>query len=102
MIRQVCNVYISSPTVRRRLREVNLRNRRSATGPPLTPCHRALRLIFACHHVNWIVNDWKNILFSDESRVNLSSTGRQERVSKRRDERFAQAFSSHRVSFGGG
>lgn len=102
MIRQVRNVNISSRTIRRRLTEVNLMNRRPATGPLLTARHRALRLRFARDHVNWTVNDWKKVLFSDETRVSLSSPDGRERVWRRRGERFAQACFSPRVPFGGG
>lgn len=102
MIRQVRNVNISSRTVRRRLIEVNLSNRRPATGPLLTPRHRSLRLRFARNHVNWTVDDWKKVLFSDETRISLSSPDGRERVWRRRGERFAQACFSPRVPFCGG
>lgn len=102
LIRQVRNVNVSSRTIRRRLREVNLSSRRPAKGPRLTVRHRALRLRFAQNHIHWTVEDWKNVLFSDETRISLSSPDGRERVWRRRHERFAQACFSHRVPFGGG
>ncbi|KAG8296395.1 hypothetical protein J6590_058251 [Homalodisca vitripennis] len=49
------------------------RNGSPATGSLLTACSLALRTRFAWNRVNWAVNDLKNILFPDKTRVSLSS-----------------------------
>lgn len=96
------NVRISEWTVRRRLQESNLRAYRPATGPKLHPHHRAARLDFARLHVNWSLEQWSRVLFSDECRMCLRSDDRRGRVLRRPGERYAQCAFSERVSYGGG
>lgn len=102
LIRQVRDVHISSRTVRRRLGEANLNSRRPVSGPLLTARHKLARLRFARDHVNWNVNDWKKVLFTDETRINLSAPDGRQKVWRRPGERYAQACFSTRVPFGGG
>jgi hypothetical protein len=64
---------ISAPTVRRRLKERGLSAKTPATGPRLTVGLRKARLEFAQQYVNRGDNEWKNVLFTDESRFNPRS-----------------------------
>ena len=68
------NPRISAQTVRNRLAENNLRARRPYVGTVLTDCHRRDRLQWADRHINWARQDWRTILFSDESRFALSNS----------------------------
>ncbi|KAJ3658704.1 hypothetical protein Zmor_010429 [Zophobas morio] len=70
------DVDISVQTVTNRLREDNLLARFPAKGPLLTRAHRVARLEFARKHVNWGIEDWENVMFSDESRFSLCSNDR--------------------------
>ena len=89
-------------SVRRRLREANLRPRIAARGPALTVQHRRARLNFANEHVNWLVADWERILWTDESRFNLYDCDRRTRVYRRPDERYSQCNFLHTTLYGGG
>lgn len=40
-------------------------------GPLLTAAHRRRRLEFAREDMNWTIDEWKNILFMDETRMCL-------------------------------
>lgn len=73
IIAGVRNLQISTSTVRRRLREAGLASRRPMTGPLLTREHRRSRLRFALEHRDWTIEDWKRVLFTDETRVSLHS-----------------------------
>jgi transposase len=59
---------ISANTVRRRLAEHDLRLRIPEGGPQLTAAHRRVRLLFAQNHVDWKLDQWRLVMFSDESR----------------------------------
>jgi transposase len=58
---------ISPQFVRNILHEYNIMVRRTIRKPKLTPEHKRIRLKFARAHRNWTVNDWKKVIFSDES-----------------------------------
>ncbi|GFY15624.1 transposable element Tc1 transposase [Trichonephila clavipes] len=64
---------ISRKTVARRLRGGGLYARRPVVCVPLTRQHRIARLQWYREHHNWTEQVWTCVLFSDESRVSLSS-----------------------------
>lgn len=80
---------IAAQTVRRRLREHGLRARRPFKGPILTQRHRRQRLEWARGHLPWTRQRWQEVLFSDESRFNLSHADGRIRVWRRTGERYA-------------
>lgn len=101
-LQHVRNINVSERTIRRRLNEANLGNRRPATGPELSRAHRVARLRFAREHHHWNANDWGTVLFTDESRFCLRSPDGRGRVWRRSGERYAECTFSPRVSFQGG
>ncbi|GFX31970.1 transposable element Tcb2 transposase [Trichonephila clavipes] len=64
---------VSSRTVRRRLAEGHLGSRRPLYLLPLMPTHRRLRLEWCRARGNWTAVEWNQVVYSDESRFNLSS-----------------------------
>lgn len=101
-LRDVRGVAASEWTVRRRLKQANLTPKRPATGPKLTAAHRQARLQFARTHLDWEVEQWRQVLFSDESRMCLHGSDRRGRVYRRPGERFAQCCFAETVAYGGG
>ena len=93
---------ISLQTIRNRLREASLRPYEAALGPKLEVNHRRARLEFARDHLPWGEDQWRNILFSDESRFCLHTNDRRVRVYRRPRERYAQCNFKETVSYGGG
>ncbi|KAJ4450512.1 hypothetical protein ANN_01939 [Periplaneta americana] len=59
------NIHVT--TVRRRLLEAGRRARKPIKKQLLTPVMCKKRLMWEKLHQHWTVNDWKNVLFSDES-----------------------------------
>lgn len=101
-LQEVRGVAVSERTVRRRLQEYGLSARRPANGPELTREHRVERMRFAREHQDWGIEEWRQILFSDESRFCLRSPDGRQRIWRRTGERFAQCNIVSRRSFGGG
>ncbi len=62
---------ISECTIRRTLKQMGYGNRRPHRAPLLSAKNRKQRLQFAQAHLNWTVEDWKNIAWSDESQFLL-------------------------------
>lgn len=99
---EVRRVAISQWTVRRRLQESNLTPKTPAIGPKLTPAHRQARLRFARDHLNWTLEQWGSVLFSDETRICLYGSDRRRKVYRRPGERFAECCIEERIAYGGG
>lgn len=95
---------ITAQTVRNRLRARNrpIRAYRPYYGQILTRAHRAARVNWCRRHLRFTRADWNNVLFTDESRFNLSHGDGRVRVYRRRGERFADACVLQRNRFGGG
>ena len=86
----------------RRLRQARqpIRPRRLYVGQVLTARHRAVRLQWAQRHFRWGRQQWARILFSDDSRFNLSHYDGRIRVFRRRGTRFADNCLIERDRFG--
>lgn len=84
------NPRISSSTVRRRLRQVELQARRPFRGPDLTPVRRQARLQWSRQHERWTQIQWNTVLFTDECRICTDRADGRERVWRRRGERHAE------------
>lgn len=65
------NTPISAVTVRRRLLEANLRGCKARKKPLLSVANMKSRYNWAKDHLNWTVDDWKTIIWSDESNIQV-------------------------------
>src|SRR3954470_4711683 len=71
--------------------------------PWLLPRHIRQRLDFALCHQHWTVEDWKRVIWSDETKINrLGSDGRKWAWKKRGDNQLADRHVQGTVKFGGG
>jgi hypothetical protein len=61
-------VNVGAKTVRRRLKEVGLDPRTTGKVPRLLPHHKVTRLQSAQSHADWDDHQWRNVLFTDETR----------------------------------
>ncbi|GFS60673.1 transposable element Tcb2 transposase [Trichonephila clavipes] len=89
-------VPVFSRTIQRSLAEGHLGSRRSLRVLPLTPTHRRLRLEWCHARKNRTAAKWKQVIFSDESRINLSSDDNRARVWRPRGERLNPTFALQR------
>ncbi|GFT19042.1 transposable element Tcb2 transposase [Trichonephila clavipes] len=92
---------VSSRSIRRLLAEEHLGSRRPLLALPLTPTHRRLRLEWCRAQGNWTAAELNQIVFSDESRFNLSSGDNRVRVWRPRVERVNPAFILHTTTTAG-
>ena len=93
---------ISSRTVRRRLAAAGIRSRRPYQGQILTHNHRLQRQRWAAAG-GFLGNvGWRNVVFSDESRFNVSFPDGRLRVYRRQGERYVRPCVIERDRFGGG
>jgi len=64
---------VSRRTVQRYLKKRNVCFRRAAKKPLLTRRHCRLRLAWAHAHAHWTDEDWMQVLFSDETTIEIHS-----------------------------
>jgi transposase len=61
------DIEISPSTARTMLREQGVKVRHTIRKPELTAEHKRKRFEFAQEHADWSVDDWKRVIFSDET-----------------------------------
>lgn len=70
-LKKELNITASVETVRRRLRDNNLNACSPRKVPLLSHKHVVKRLQFANSHLNWAPAKWRNVLWTDESKIVL-------------------------------
>src|SRR3954447_18383408 len=74
---QILPISHSQPKQLESLEKNSLKAAIKTKKPFLTERHRKERLDFALAHQNWTVEDWKTVVWSDETKINrLGSDGR--------------------------
>jgi hypothetical protein len=77
-INTIISTPVSSETVRRVLRKHSFKAVVKKKKPLLSLRHRKKRLAFALKYKEWTVEDWKRVIWSDETKINrIASDGRQ-------------------------
>ena len=61
---------LNPQTVRRGLKQVGMKSVVKTNRPFLSKRHRKERMDFAIGHKDWTVEDWKRVIWSDESKIN--------------------------------
>ncbi|GBM08840.1 hypothetical protein AVEN_57397-1 [Araneus ventricosus] len=70
----VASTSVSVRTVQRTVINMGSQSRRPTSVPLLTARHKALRLSWARQPYHWTADDWKHVVWSDESRFQLYRT----------------------------
>ncbi|GFU69644.1 transposable element Tcb1 transposase [Trichonephila clavipes] len=92
---------ISRFTVGRRLHGFGLFARRPVRCVPLTPAHRRRLYLWCREHRNWRYNEWRRVLFTDESRFSLSSDSHRILIWRERGSRSHPSNIIERDRYGG-
>lgn len=93
---------ISVSTVRNRLREKGLNGHVALRKPLLRPINKRKRSAFAKKYQNWTVDQWKSVLWTDESKFEIFGTHRRQYVRRKVGERFNPTCILPTVKHGGG
>ncbi|GFV74436.1 transposable element Tcb2 transposase [Trichonephila clavipes] len=101
-LRSATGTTVSTQTVRNRLHGVCLYARRPMVCVRLTLRHHHDRRKWATEHVNWRINEWSNVLFSNESRFSVHLDDRRIFIWRERGSRNNPAFMHESVRFSSG
>ena len=93
---------VSTQTVRNCLKNHNMKAVVKAKKPLLKASHRKRRMEFALHHQNWTVEDWKRVIWSDETKINRIGSDGHQYVWKQAGESISDRTTIPTVKFGGG
>ena len=93
------NLTITRQTVSRILRDFDMISYIATRKPRITPAQRRTRVAWCYEHLSWSVNDWSNVVFTDES--NYEILNRKNQIYIRRF-RHDPTRSQQRVHRGGG
>lgn len=94
--------FVHPVTIRRALASHGLKNRRPYKGLMLTQRRRGGRLNWARLHLRWTRRQWGSVLFSDESKFNVSFADGRMRVWRSRGTRFDDRCVTEYDRWGGG
>ena len=70
--------------------------------PCLTFAHKKTRLDFAESHQHWTVEDWKQVIWSDETKINHIGSDEKRWAWKKAGEGLSDRLIQEIVKFGGG
>ena|SRR5947199_6012427 len=102
VLRNVTNQSLSIQTVRNGLKAAGMKAVVKKKKPFLSKRHRRERMDFALRHQHWTVEDWKKVVWSDETKINrLGSDGRKW-VWKKAGESLSNRLVQETQKFGGG
>ena len=93
---------VSVSTVKRRLRAAGLTGRVAVRKPLLRWQNKKKRLAWAMKHRQWTTEDWKKVLWTDESKFEIFGSSRRVFVRRRVGERMVPRCVTPTVKHGGG
>ena len=93
---------ICETTLRKSLRKQGMRGRVACRKPLLSPVNIKKRLLFAKTYRHWTPEDWENVLFTDETKMELFGTNRRLFVRRRVHERYKTNCLIPTMKHGGG
>ena len=77
-LQEATNKTFSVQTLRNHLKDTGMKAVVKKKRPLLLKRHRKARMDFALAHKDWTIEDWKKVVWSDETKINrLGSDGRQ-------------------------
>lgn len=96
------NKNVSAPTARRALHRLGYMSAVKKKKPALSDKNIKARLKFCKSHENWTVEDWKHVVWSDETKINRFQSDGKEYFWHRPHERLQKHHVKQTVKHGGG
>ena len=93
---------VSGKTISRNLHAMGFWARRACKKPLVSTANQKKRLAFYNKCKSWGPSDWKNVIFSDESKFNLIGSDGRKRVWRQKNERYLPECTQKTVVGGGG
>lgn len=93
---------ISASTIRRTLRKNGMKSTKKVKKPFLSSKHRKARYEFAKRYKNWTINDWKHVVWSDETKINRFGCDGRKWCWKSKKEILKSRHVDPTLKFGGG
>lgn len=101
-VKRLLELNVSTQTVRKVLHAADLHGRAKQKKPLLSKRHRRRRLDFALAHRDWTEDDWKRVIFSDETKINRMGSDGKRYCWKRPGEELSKRTVQPTVKHGGG
>src|SRR3979490_2858716 len=101
-INSIISTSVTPQTVRNVLKEAGFRSATKKKVPMLKGSHCQQRLKFAQYHENWTLEDWKRVLWTDESKINRIGSDGKVYVWKQQGEPVSDRTTTATVKHGGG
>jgi len=101
-IAEECGVTISSKTVQRKIHEHGFQSRIARKKPFISKTNKMKRVSWAQIHATWPIDQWKKVLWSDESKFNLFGTDGVVKVWRKTNEEYNSKCMRATVKHGGG
>jgi hypothetical protein len=102
VLSNIINSSVTSQTVRRHLKNSGWRAVVKKKQPLLKAHHRKARLEFAEWHREWTLEDWKRVIWSDETKINRLGSDERKYIWKEGGEKLNDCQVEGTVKFGGG
>ena len=93
---------ISTKTMRRALKKAGMKAVVKKKRPLLLKRHRKERLDFAISHQDWTMEDWKRVVWSDETKINCLGSDGRKWAWKKAGEKLGDRLVKGTLKFGGG
>lgn len=93
---------VSTETIRHSLRKLGLDAHKKIKKPMLTYQHKRRRLAWAKAHEHWTVDDWRQVIFSDESPYHLIGSAGVQWCWRKPGEAYDSRYIKNTAKHGGG
>lgn len=96
------DVPVSTQTIRRALRDAGLKAKTKKKKPAISKVNKNKRLKWALEHEQWTEDDWKRVIWSDETKINRFGSDGNRYSWVRTDTSLQPKLIEPTVKFGGG